>query len=99
MRIFPLVLLMLCTSVVLAHEDEADYEQARRLLDSGKILSLDEIVERVGIPPGGRLLDVELENEHGRWEYELEYLVGGQVREYRIDAATGAVLGEEEEHD
>jgi len=81
-----------------ADDDEADYEQARRLLASGQILPLAEIVKRVDVPSGARLLDLEFENENGRWEYELEYLVGGQVKEFKIDAATGTVR-EEEEYD
>jgi len=93
-----LAMLMTLAPFAGADDDEADYEQARRLLANGQILPLAEIVERVDVPPGARLLDLELENENGRWEYELEYLVGGQVKEFKIDAATG-IVREEEEYD
>ena len=98
MRAVLLVMLMILAPFAGADDDEADYEQARRLLANGQILSLAEIAERVDVPPGARLLDLELENENGHWNYELEYLIDGQVQEFKIDAATG-IVREEEEHD
>ncbi|MGC8001007.1 PepSY domain-containing protein [Salmonella enterica] len=44
---------------------------------------------------GARLIEVELEREHGRLIYELEYLSGGEVYKLRIDAVSGAALAQE----
>ena len=46
----------------------------------------------------GRLLDLEVEAEHGQIMYELEFLrEDGHVVELKIDAATGRILEEEVE--
>ena len=44
------------------------------------------------------MLEVELEDEHGRILYELEVLTsGGTVRELQFDARSGELLEDEEE--
>ena len=48
--------------------------------------------------PGERLIEVEIERDQGRWEYELELLgEDGRVRELEIDGASGALLDEDED--
>lgn len=42
--------------------------------------------------PDGRVVDVELEEEDGRYCYEVEVLIRGRQREVKIDALTGAVI-------
>jgi len=85
-----LLLLMSAT-----HADE-DHERARQLVDEGRILPLEQLLERFGERQPGRLLEVELEEKKGRYLYELEFLEpDGEVREYYIDAASGEVVKEE----
>ena len=63
------------------------------LRQQGHILSLTEILARGGLS-SGRLIKTELERKDGRLIYELEYLLGGEVRELTFDARTGDLLGE-----
>ena len=44
-------------------------------------------------------MDVELDNEDGRWVYEVEFKADGMEYEYVIDAYTGAVLEYDMEQD
>lgn len=83
--------------------DDFNQEQAevRELLTSGKILPLDEILRIVqGSFPDRRLLKVKLENKSDRLIYELEFVSpGGKVLEIEVDAANGAIIGQEIEND
>ena len=67
-----------------------DHEQAHALRDAGDVMPLSELVrrpERVG----QRVLEAELEDEHGRRVYELELLGSdGRVYERYFDAVTGS---------
>ena len=72
--------------------------QIRELVKQGKILSLETILQNYRDRMQGRLLDLEVETEHGRIIYELEFLQeDGFVIEYKVDAATGSLLEEERE--
>lgn len=74
-----------------------DHEAARRLRESGQIVPLESIFERVRSQyPEGTLLEVELEREKGVWVYEVELLdAAGRVREMLFDARTGEFIGQE----
>ncbi|MES9971641.1 MAG: PepSY domain-containing protein [Candidatus Thiodiazotropha sp.] len=75
---------------------EEGYEEARRLTESGAILSLEEIMPLIQGQQPGRILELELERERGRYLYELELLdERGAVWEFKIDAATGEILERE----
>ncbi|MGD2083254.1 MAG: PepSY domain-containing protein [Chromatiales bacterium] len=76
----------------------ADHDEARRLLDSGEILPLETVLERARRHTPGDILDVELDEEHGRHIYEILLLdAGGRVWELELDAATGELIEREEE--
>jgi uncharacterized membrane protein YkoI len=75
-----------------------DYEEAYRLRERHEILPLDELLQRAGLPPRARILEIETELEHGRRVYEIELLDGdGRIRELTIDARSGTVLSDEED--
>lgn len=75
-----------------------DHEEARRLRLDEQILPLETIVERAGLGPDTRILEVETGFEHGRRVYEIEYVTaGGRIMEVAVDARSGEVL-EREEH-
>lgn len=78
---------------------DEDHEAARRLRESGQIVPLESILERVRVQhPQGTLLEVELERERGTWVYEVELLdAAGSVREMLFDARTGEFIGQEGE--
>jgi uncharacterized membrane protein YkoI len=72
-----------------------DHDQARRLRQSGDVLPLEQILASLRLRSGGaaRVLEAELEQKHGRWIYEIEYLNGeGRVREALFDARSGEPL-------
>lgn len=71
-------------------------EHIRELVNQGRILSLETILQKYRQQVQGRLLDLEVESEHGRVVYELEFLRDdGYVIELKIDAATGEMLEKE----
>ena len=89
---------LLCASVGAFAGTRLDQEQARHLVESGEILPLARILQLQRAHLQGRLLDLELEREHGRLVYELELLGSdGVVRELEIDASSGALIRQEVE--
>ena len=80
------VLLISCP--LIAGDD--DHEEARQLQQAGAILPLEIIIEKAQAIHPGRILEVELESEHDRHEYEIELLdENGRVWELKFDAQTG----------
>ena len=76
-----------------------DSDEAYRLRERNEILPLEELLRRLDLGPDTRILEIESELEHGRRVYEIEYLdSSGRVREALIDAQSGAVLADEEDH-
>mgnify|MGYP001827751128 CR=1 FL=1 len=83
----------------LATGPSADHEAAYELAREGRILPLEQILERQRRDRPGRILEVELEREDGRLVYELELLdADGQVWELYYDAVSGQLLQTEREH-
>ncbi|QEY58203.1 peptidase [Pseudomonas sp. C27(2019)] len=74
-------------------------DEALRLRQEGTILSSQTLIERaLERHPKAHLLELELEEEHGRYIYEIELLtVQGQVRELKFDASNGDLLEDEED--
>lgn len=85
------------TSPAAARADrDPDSETVRRWVDEGRVLPLEELLDRHRDRVAGRLLDLEVEREHGRIVYELEVMDDrGVVREIYLDAQSGDWLGEE----
>jgi uncharacterized membrane protein YkoI len=79
---------------------DGDHDRARRALEAGEILSLSEILAAAEAVRPGRVIEVELEKDDGRWVYELELVTpDGRLYEMEIDAATGTLLEIEQEDD
>ncbi|UFH51434.1 PepSY domain-containing protein [Pseudomonas sp. KNUC1026] len=89
--------LSLCSSVLSAHDLGQD--EALKLRQQGAILPLEQLLaSAMARYPGARLLEAELERDHGRYIYEVELLTAsGAVREIELDAATGHLLKDEED--
>lgn len=74
--------------------DKLSAKEVLVLMQQGKIQPLLTLLSQHNF--AGTLLDAELEREHGRLIYELEYLNDkGEVWEYELDAATGEILEQE----
>ena len=71
-----------------------DHEMAKALRQDGTILPLSELLAREELA-GLRVIEAELEYEHGRPVYELELLnENGRVYERYYDAKTGKPIGD-----
>lgn len=93
-----LALALMAVSSLAAARD-LDQDEALELRQQGVILPLEQLLDAaLGRYPGARLLEAELEEKHGRYEYEVELLTpAGVVREIKYDARTGALLKDEED--
>ena len=76
--------------------EELGQAEIRELVRRGEILPLETILARFPPTEYGRLLDLEVEREHGTVIYEFEFLrADGRIVEVEIDARNGAILQQE----
>jgi uncharacterized membrane protein YkoI len=82
-----------------AEARDLDQDEALRLRREGVIQPLEQLLQPAYARyPGARLLEVELEAEHGQYVYEIELLTAdGQVRELELDARDGRLLHDKED--
>ena len=74
-----------------------EHDAVRAIRQRGDILSLDRILQEARGQHPGRVLESELEQEDGRYVYEVELVDDqGRVREMKFDASTGDVLKEKQ---
>ena len=95
-----ILVLTLIAAPALADRDERDHDRARLAFEAGEILPLAEILAVVEATRPGRVIEIELDRDDGRWVYELELLSPeGFLYEMEIDAASGTILEVEREED
>jgi uncharacterized membrane protein YkoI len=87
---------LLCLTAVLAmppaHAD-SDHDRARNAVQAGQVLPLKTVLDRLEREHPGQVLEVELEQEDGRWVYEVKLLqTGGRLVKLELDAASGELL-------
>ncbi|GMV54680.1 MAG: hypothetical protein AMXMBFR6_04850 [Betaproteobacteria bacterium] len=76
---------------------DSDQDRARAAVLAGKVLPLKTLLEQLERNHPGRLLEVELEQEDGRWIYEIKLLQpDGRLVKLELDAATAEVLRRKE---
>ncbi|MEO8666870.1 MAG: PepSY domain-containing protein [Bauldia sp.] len=69
------------------------HDQARNLLEHGEIRPLEEILASLAVTRPGEVVAIDLENEDGRWVYEVKVVTASGSRiEVNIDAATGKLI-------
>jgi len=80
-----------------AYGDSLSADDVLALVEEGKVMPLEEILEMHPEISQSTLLDIELEREDdGQLIYEFEILNGNRVvMEFEIDARTGQLLREE----
>ncbi|WP_026988628.1 PepSY domain-containing protein [Fodinicurvata fenggangensis] len=94
--LFPLLLLLASSALA----DGDDHERAREALERGDVLPLTRILEIAEKDTGGRVIEVDLEHDDGRYLYELELITpDGRLLELELDGATGRILEREFEDD
>lgn len=75
-----------------------DHDRAREALQRGEILPLSEVLRIAEDVQQGNVLEVELEQDHRQWIYELKMLTpDGWLLNMEIDAATGRLIEIERE--
>ena len=76
---------------------DSDHLKARQLLEAGTILPLEQLLDQAQHEHPGRILEVEFEQEQGRYIYEIELVDDkGEVWEIEYDAQTGELIEKEQ---
>ncbi|WP_455222588.1 PepSY domain-containing protein [Kaarinaea lacus] len=75
---------------------DIDQDEAKALRQQGKILPLEQILQAAQRQHSGRVIQVELEKQRGRYVYEVEIAdSNGHVWEIKIDASDASLLSQE----
>lgn len=94
-----LVLAVGMTSAPARAGEKLSQDEIRELVKRGELLSLDAILQSYPEKRYGKLLDLEMERDHGTVVYELEFLrADGRIVELEIDARSGLLLEQEIEN-
>lgn len=90
-----IIVCFLLTSISWAGGDIGRSE-AKRLRESGVIRPLEEILQLAKKYHDGRIIEVELEEKHNRYVYEIEIVdKNGRVWEMKFDATNAALISQE----
>lgn len=91
-RTFACVVALTLASAVFA-DDKGDHDKARRAMLAGEVLPLSAVLDKLAAIQPGQVLEVELDNDHGRWVYEIKLLqTDGKLLRIDMDARQGTVL-------
>lgn len=97
-RLLPLILALLTSGGILplASADDDDWRDLHQEVKEGHLVGIGEIMDWLEARYEGQILEVELEQEDDRIEYEVE-MIGprGQVVEFEFDATNGELLSVE----
>lgn len=92
-------MLMLSVFMPAAWADSEDHERAHKLMREHQVLPLSDIMASVAHAYPGKVLDVELEEEHGKIVYEMKILgADGVLREIDVDARNARIIKSKVEH-
>ena len=73
--------------------DDDDHDRARAAVARGDILPLSRILDIAKRDTPGRVIDVDLDEDDGRYIYEIEIIDGrGRMVEMKLDAASGRII-------
>lgn len=76
-----------------AADDRPRADDVRKLRESGKILPMEEILNRSRAAQPGQVVEIELENDGGKYTYEVKLIDSAdKVHKLELDASTGEVL-------
>jgi uncharacterized membrane protein YkoI len=99
LRYSGIIALILAIFALEAMARDLDQDEALKLREEGVILPLEQLLSNaLGLYPGARLLEAELEEEDDVYIYEVELITAdGTVRELELDARDGRILKDEED--
>ena len=87
-----------CYSSAYADDSDIDHEEARKLMEAGKILPVEAILEKAEAEHAGRVIEIELNHKWRGYVYEIEILDGkGIVWEMKFDAQSGELIKQKKE--
>ncbi|WP_202369734.1 PepSY domain-containing protein [Pseudomonas sp. MWU318] len=91
-----LALVIVCSA---AMARDLDQDEALKLRQQGVILPLEQVLQQaLDRYPGAKLLEVELEEKHDVYVYEVELLTAeGVARELHLKADTGELVKDKED--
>lgn len=91
--------LSLLLAVSPASSRDLDQDEALRLSREHKIMSLEQLLKTIAhLHPKAQLLEVELEEHHGQYQYDIDLLTAeGVARELTLNARTGDLISDEED--
>lgn len=73
--------------------EAVDHDLARRALESGRVLPLSTVLDKLAREVPGQVLKVEFEREAGRFVYEIRLLQDdGRMAKLEVDAVDARVL-------
>ncbi len=80
--------------VTIAQARDLGPDEAKRLQDAGTIKSFEQLDEAIlAQHPGARIEETELEDEYGRYIYQVDLRdAQGQQWDLELDASTGEIL-------
>lgn len=82
-----------------AQASPKDHDQARAALEAGEIRPITEILTKAGAEVPGDVVEIELEQERGRWVYELKIIApDGRLLEVEMDASDASLIEVEQKH-
>ncbi len=94
---FLICILSSASSLTFADDDD-DHDRAKLLMESGEIISLENILKNARNVHPGRILEIELETKKNKLIYEIEILdTQGSVWELKFDAYSGDLIEKEKE--
>lgn len=94
----PVFVISLLLVPLIALADKDDHDRAKQLRDAGDIVALEYILQKAQKKHPGKVLEVEIENEHDTVVYEIEILDNqGVVWEIKFDARNGEFIKSEKE--
>lgn len=86
-------MLIYCCGTAVA---DSDHLKAKALVEAGSILPLEQILKQVATDHPGHILEVEFEQEHGQYVYEVELVdKKGLVWELEYNAENGELIEKE----
>ncbi|ATE59897.1 PepSY domain-containing protein [Thauera sinica] len=76
-----------------AADDRPRADEVRKLREAGKILSMEDILNRSRAAQPGQVVEIELDDDDGRYTYEVKLIDdANRVHKLKLDASTGEVL-------
>lgn len=79
------------------HDEDHSYDKARRAVELGKALPIDQVIAHLRSHYSGDIVAVEYEHEFDQWVYEFKVIdKQGRLRRIHLNAGTGELVNEQD---